>query len=114
MNREPLIVDMSKPQESVMLLPHAPILSSQSIGWNGLLFQEYHHPGHEVPEYVMRQHVIFIKNFFHEHLEYVRIEGQLPQTISILAGVDALFWCDDWCFRISADESNTCNDSRIC
>jgi AraC family transcriptional regulator len=61
MNREPLIVDMSKPQESVMLLPHAPILSSQSIDWNGMLFQEYHHPGHEVPEYVMRQHLILIR-----------------------------------------------------
>jgi TetR/AcrR family transcriptional regulator, transcriptional repressor for nem operon len=35
--------------------------------------------------------VIFIKNFFHEHLEHARIEGQLPQTISILAGVNALF-----------------------
>jgi TetR/AcrR family transcriptional regulator, transcriptional repressor for nem operon len=35
--------------------------------------------------------VIFIKNFFHEHLEYAQTEGQLPQTISILAGVDALF-----------------------
>ncbi len=35
--------------------------------------------------------VIFIKNFFHEHLEYARMEEQLPQTISISAGVDALF-----------------------
>jgi TetR/AcrR family transcriptional regulator, transcriptional repressor for nem operon len=35
--------------------------------------------------------VIFIKNFFHEHLEHAQIEGQLPQTISILAGVNALF-----------------------
>jgi AraC family transcriptional regulator len=61
MDREPLIIDMSKPQESVMLLSHAPILSSQSIGWNGMLFQEYHHPAHEVPEYVMRQHLILIR-----------------------------------------------------
>jgi AraC family transcriptional regulator len=61
MDRTPLIIDMSKPQESVMLLPHAPILSSQSIGWNGMLFQEYHHPGREVPEYVMRQHMILIR-----------------------------------------------------
>jgi TetR/AcrR family transcriptional regulator, transcriptional repressor for nem operon len=35
--------------------------------------------------------VSFIKNFFHEHLEYAQIEGQFPPTISILAGVDALF-----------------------
>jgi AraC family transcriptional regulator len=61
MDRTPLIVDMSKPQESVILLPHAPILSSQSMGWNGMLFQEYHHPAREVPEYVMRQHMILIR-----------------------------------------------------
>jgi TetR/AcrR family transcriptional regulator, transcriptional repressor for nem operon len=35
--------------------------------------------------------VIFIKNFFYEHLEFARMDGQLPQTISILEGVDALF-----------------------
>jgi TetR/AcrR family transcriptional regulator, transcriptional repressor for nem operon len=35
--------------------------------------------------------VIFIKNFFHKHLEYAQTEGQLPPTISIFAGVDALF-----------------------
>jgi hypothetical protein len=32
MNREPLIVDMSKPQDSAKILPHAPVLSSQQIG----------------------------------------------------------------------------------
>lgn len=35
--------------------------------------------------------VIFIKNFFQEHLEYAQTERQLPQTISILEGIDALF-----------------------
>jgi TetR/AcrR family transcriptional regulator, transcriptional repressor for nem operon len=35
--------------------------------------------------------VIFIKNFFQTHLEYAQTEGQLPPTISILAGIDALF-----------------------
>jgi TetR/AcrR family transcriptional regulator, transcriptional repressor for nem operon len=35
--------------------------------------------------------VIFIKNFFQEHLEYAQTEGKLSPTISILAGVDALF-----------------------
>jgi AraC family transcriptional regulator len=76
MDRTPLIIDMSKPQESVMLLSHAPILSSQSIGWNGMLFQEYHHPAHEVPEYVMRQHLILIRitpGFTQES----RIDGRL-------------------------------------
>jgi AraC family transcriptional regulator len=60
MNREPLIVDMSKPQESAKILPHAPVLSSQPIGWKGLLFQEFNHPGHEIPEYVLPHHMILV------------------------------------------------------
>jgi TetR/AcrR family transcriptional regulator, transcriptional repressor for nem operon len=35
--------------------------------------------------------VTFIKNFFQEHLDRARQDGQLLQTISILEGVDALF-----------------------
>jgi hypothetical protein len=60
MNREPLIVDMSKPQESAKIMAHAPVLSSQKIGWKGLLFQEFHHPSHEIPEYVMPHHMIIV------------------------------------------------------
>jgi AraC family transcriptional regulator len=61
MDQEPLIIDMSKPEESLKFLPHAPIRSSQEIGWKGLLFQEYHHPANEVPEYIMRQHMILVR-----------------------------------------------------
>jgi AraC family transcriptional regulator len=60
MNREPLIVDMSKPQESAKILTHAPVLSSQQIGWKGLLFQEFNHPSHEIPEYVLPHHMIIV------------------------------------------------------
>jgi AraC family transcriptional regulator len=60
MNQEPLIIDMSKPQESAKLLPHAPVLSSQQIGWKGLLFQGFNHPGHEIPEYVLPHHMIIV------------------------------------------------------
>jgi AraC family transcriptional regulator len=60
MDREPLIIDMSKPQESAKILPHAPVLSSQHIGWKGLLFQEFHHPGHEIPEYILPHHMIIV------------------------------------------------------
>ncbi|MCC3416045.1 MAG: TetR/AcrR family transcriptional regulator [Microcoleus sp. PH2017_29_MFU_D_A] len=35
--------------------------------------------------------VIFIKDFFHKHLELARLDGQLPPPISISAGVDVLF-----------------------
>ncbi len=75
MNREPLIVDMSKPQESAKILPHAPVLSSQQIGWNGLLFQEFNHPSHEIPEYVMPHHMIIVgrpQALYQEN----RIDGQ--------------------------------------
>ena len=35
--------------------------------------------------------VTFIKNFFYQHVEHAQTESQLPQTISVEEGVDALF-----------------------
>ncbi len=70
MNREPLIVDMSKPQESVRILPHAAVSSSQRIGWTGLSCQEFHYSRHEVPEYTMPHHTIVVilsQNVRHEN-----------------------------------------------
>jgi TetR/AcrR family transcriptional regulator, transcriptional repressor for nem operon len=49
----------------------------------------------EIPTLELRQavdvDVTFIKNFFAEHLNYSRLEGQLPQKITIPAGIDVLF-----------------------
>jgi TetR/AcrR family transcriptional regulator, transcriptional repressor for nem operon len=49
----------------------------------------------EIPTPELQQaidlNIIFIRDFFHKHLELARLEGQLPQTISIVAGVDVLF-----------------------
>ena len=39
-----------------------PVLSSQNIGWKGLMFQEVHHPSHEILEHVMPHHMILIIN----------------------------------------------------
>ncbi len=88
MNREPLIVDMSKPQESVKILPHAPVSSSQQIGWKGLLFQEFNHPGHEIPEYVLPHHMIIVgrqPGIYQEN----RIDGKFHRRESEAIG-DAL------------------------
>jgi AraC family transcriptional regulator len=60
MNQEPLIIDMSQPQKSAKILPHAPVLSSRAISWKGLLFQEFNHPSHEIPEHVMPDHMIIV------------------------------------------------------
>ena len=75
MNREPLVIDITKPQEALQLLPHAPVLSSQSIGWKGLFFQEFHHPGHEIAEYVMPHHMILVGRAQHLAQEN-RLNGQ--------------------------------------
>jgi AraC family transcriptional regulator len=88
MNREPLIVDMSKPQESVKILPHAPVLSSQQIGWQGLLFQVFNHPSHEIPEYVLPHHMIIVgrqQGLYQEN----RIDGKFHCRDSAAVG-DAL------------------------
>lgn len=80
MNPEPLIVDMSKPQELVKILPHAPVLSSQKINWAGLSCQEFHYSRHEIPEYVMPHHSIVVMlsgEVYHEN----RIDGKLYSRI---------------------------------
>jgi AraC family transcriptional regulator len=85
MNREPLIVDMSKPQESAKILPHAPVLSSQQIGWKGLLFQEFNHPGHEIPEYVLPHHMLIVgrsQGLYQEN----RIDGKFHRRDSEVTG----------------------------
>jgi AraC family transcriptional regulator len=88
MNQESLIVDMSKPQESARILPHAPVLSSQSIGWKGLLFQGFNHPGHEIPEYVLPHHMVIVGRRQGIHQEN-RIDGKFYRRDSSIAG-DAL------------------------
>jgi AraC family transcriptional regulator len=88
MNREPLIVDLSKPKESAKLLPHAPVLSSQQIGWKGLLFQGFNHPGHEIPEYILPHHMIIIgrqQGLYQEN----RIDGKFHRRDLAVTG-DAL------------------------
>jgi AraC family transcriptional regulator len=88
MNQEPLIVDMGKPQESAKILPHAPVLSSQSIGWKGLLFQGFNHPGHEIPEYVLPHHMVIVGRSQGLHQEN-RIDGKFYNRDLTIAG-DAL------------------------
>jgi AraC family transcriptional regulator len=81
MNQDPLIFDVNKPQESNIFLPHAPLRSSQEIGWKGLVFQNYQHPSHEVPEFVMRQHLILV-GMTPGITQESRIDGKLYHRIS--------------------------------
>ena len=53
-----------------------PVLSSQNIGWKGLLFQEVHHSSHEISEYVMPHHMILIANT-QGNFQEIRIGGKL-------------------------------------
>jgi AraC family transcriptional regulator len=85
MNREPLTIDMSNPQELVKISPHAPVLSSQPIGWKGLLFQGFNHPGHEIPEYVLPNHMIIVGRSQELHQEN-RIDGKFYHRDSTSAG----------------------------
>ncbi len=72
--REILIVDMTKPEESVQLVSRPPILSSQQIGWKGLLFMHFYHPAQELREHVMPHHLISIA---HSQIQQEsRVDGQ--------------------------------------
>jgi AraC family transcriptional regulator len=61
-SKEILVVDMTKPAESIQLVSRAPILSSQHSGWKGLLFMHFHHPAQELPEHSMPHHLISISH----------------------------------------------------
>jgi AraC family transcriptional regulator len=56
-----LTIDLTKREEAVQVLPHAPILTSQQAGWNGVFLSHYcHSTSHEVPETRATQHVLAI------------------------------------------------------
>lgn len=57
-NRKSLSIDLFQTKSPLQILPQAPLLSSDSAGWNGIRLRHYHLPAHELLEYSPRQHVI--------------------------------------------------------
>lgn len=56
---KPLALDLTKENASLQIIPHAPLISSSKVDWNGIQLKHYHRlPPHEMAEYLPAQHVI--------------------------------------------------------
>ncbi len=73
----PLVVDLTKRENSAQVLPSAPLLSSQQAGWNGVFFTCFRHPAHEMPEHRPTQHVLAISGVRTQ----VKVERRLDEQL---------------------------------
>ncbi len=72
-----LALDLTRENSSLQILPHAPILSSSKVGWNGIQLKHYHClPPHEMPEYCPAQHVIVAHNHQRPFKVKRRLDGR--------------------------------------
>jgi AraC family transcriptional regulator len=51
-------LDMTKLESLTQILPHPPLLTSANAHWNHIFLAYYQHPGVEISEHTMQQHVL--------------------------------------------------------
>jgi AraC family transcriptional regulator len=99
-NDEPLLVDLSKPNERSLVLPHAPILSSQFMGWTGFFAAYFSYAqAHEVPEACTPQHVLAIADIDSSIVTESRLNGQFQRSYvasgtSLLTPANTRYWAN--------------------
>jgi AraC family transcriptional regulator len=64
-----LVLDFTKEDSSLQVLPSKPIVSSYKTNWNKIQIESHSLHAHEAPEHSAEQHVIIV---FHESLRLVR------------------------------------------
>jgi AraC family transcriptional regulator len=64
-----LVLDFTKEDSSLQVLPSKPIISSYKTNWNKIQIESHSLDAHEAPEHSAEQHVIIV---FHESLRLVR------------------------------------------
>jgi AraC family transcriptional regulator len=64
-----LVLDFTKEDSSLQVLPSKPIVSSHKTNWNKIQIESHSLHAHETPEHSAEQHVIIV---FHESLGLVR------------------------------------------
>jgi AraC family transcriptional regulator len=64
-----LVLDFTKEDSSLQVLPSKPIVSSHKTNWNKIQIESHSLNAHETPEHSAEQHVIIV---FHESLRLVR------------------------------------------
>jgi AraC family transcriptional regulator len=58
-----LVIDCTKKDSSLLVLPFNPILSSHKANWNKIQIESYSLHAHEVPEHLAEQHVVIVNEF---------------------------------------------------
>lgn len=76
-----LLLNLTKREESAQVLPQAPIMSSQHVGWNGIFLAHYRQPAHETPEHRVTQHVIAITDVRTQTQSERRLDGRLQRYL---------------------------------
>jgi AraC family transcriptional regulator len=57
-SKTPLAINYFESDAAMQVLPRPPVLSSYSLGWNGIDVEYHHQPPWEMPEHVHLQHII--------------------------------------------------------
>ncbi len=97
---KPLLVDLSQPDGTASVLPHAPLLSSQSMGWTGFFVSYFSHAtAHEVPEVCAPQHVIAIADIAAPIFTESRLDGRFQRSgiangTSLLTPAHTSYWAN--------------------
>ncbi|BAZ20392.1 putative transcriptional regulator [Kalymmatonema gypsitolerans NIES-4073] len=74
-----LLVNLTKQEESLQILPQAPILSSQQAGWENVSIIHYRHPAHSIAEHSLTHHVLAIA---HNQFQFeARMDGKFSSQL---------------------------------
>lgn len=80
-------------------LLHAPLLSSQNAGWNGLVLEHHYQPAQETPEQDLVRHSISIylgrKNNYERWVNGRLVKERLNYGDIIINGYQKTHWCNE-------------------
>lgn len=59
-DEQPLSINCFNPDSILQICPRRPLLSSQAMGWDGLILKDHRQPAHVTPEHQLTQHVLIL------------------------------------------------------
>lgn len=86
-------MDFAEADATAKLLPRSPLLSSHSLGWDGILVQHHQQPAWEMPEYTPSHHTLTLQHHSHTVASERVLNGKL-RTEQLQAGDVALIPVD--------------------
>lgn len=76
-----IVVDLTKQEDSLRVLPETPTLSSQQTNWQGIFLAHYRHPTHEAFEHYLMQHCLVITDINSRFQVEHRLDGQFKRYL---------------------------------